>query len=790
MQLKWLVILVFVGVQTLTAAIVAVATWTAVTSSVATNTTHMTRAVADTVRLRYERFIDPATDAVDLARFILQRHGSVSVSLDTFEQFMFDQLTSHPVVDALYVGRSTGEFLMVKRVLAPGVPTFLTKFIRVEEGVRTVEFHLRDRQFELIRQWRDDDDPFDPRTRPWYRVAREQAEGQPRRWTDPYIFFTSGSPGVSTANALVGTAEDGWGAVSVDIDTGSFSRFLSSLSLPGGGEAFIAGWNGDVVALPSEIGEVGSVLFADPDGSGHPALLPALLLTDPTALEATRDGEVFRDVEVGERSFIVHLIGFAEAGMPWTIVVAVPEDAVFGWVYRLRSEIIAFGVGASAIATLLLLAFWSRAIERPIAVISARLAAIGAGDPVSGPPVNGLKEMRKIDKAVIAAGEIIAERQAARLELIERLRDLVEAMEQAPVGIAILESDRRVSFANRVARSVLSISGAETETLDVDVLGMTEAEFAAKAARVHEGRTLRSEAVFFATERSVDYDVVLSPLGAGETAQILVLLEDISAAKGLEAGLIDAREAAEDSDRAKTLFLAQMSHEFRTPLNAIAGFSEMLTATEELRTDKGRDYVRHIRESADLLLTMIERILEYARYESEGVGATLRPTDVGQVLRDAAAAAAAAAEAAQVTLDLSVHGVIEPVAADPEMLTRAFEQLLANAIKFSPPGATVSVAAAPTSQGRVPRRVTVGIADRGSGIPMSDLPKVFEPFWKGDTHLRASAAGPGLGLAIARRIIAGFGGQIEVESAPGEGTRVVATLPVFSGPSSDRSSDT
>lgn len=789
MHLKWLVILVFAGVQTLTAASVALTTWAVVTNSVETNTATTTRAVADTVRLRYEQFVDPATDAVDLARFILQQHGTIDVSLDTFERFMFDQLAGHPVVDALYLGRSSGEFMMVKRVQAPGAPTFLTKHIRVTPEQRTVEFRLRDREFRPLRSWRDDSDPFDPRTRPWYRVAREQSQGGSQRWTEPYIFFTSGAPGVSTANALIGTSPEDWGAVSVDIETGSFSRFLSSLALPGGGEAFIADWHGEVVALPSEMGEIGQALFAQPDDTRRPALLLALIEIDPQILEATDNGRVLRDVVVGGRSYIVQLVGFAEAGMPWSIVVAVPEEAVFGWIYRLRNQIMAVSIAACVLATLLLLLFWRRAIERPMAAISSRLEAIGAGGEGAGPPVHGLKEMRQIDQAVIAAGHMISERQAARLTLIDRLRELVEAMEQAPVGIAILEADRHLSFANRTARTALSTGAGEDVRVDADDLGMTEAEFAAKAELVRGGRTLRGEVVLPAAGgEETEYSVLLSPLGEGDEARILMVLEDISTANVLEAGLVEAREAAERSDQAKTLFLAQMSHEFRTPLNAIAGFSEMLQANGSVSSEKAHQYIGHISASAATLLDMVDRILEYARYESGSVGKAPRPTDIALVLEAAIAAVRPEADAAGVTVELSLHGPLEPVAADPAMLARAFEQLLANAVKFSHPGSVVSVAAAPRP-GKESRRITVGIVDRGRGINVADLPWVFEPFWKGGSHLRASTEGPGLGLAIARRIITGFGGQIEVDSAPGEGTRVVATLPVFSAFGKDRSND-
>ena len=800
MQLKWLVVLVVVGVQVLTAGIVAVTAWAVVTDAVETNLARATRAVADTVRLRYDRFVDPATDAVDLARFLLQQHGSLDVSLDTFERFLFNQLGDHPVVDALYFGRSTGEFLMVKRVHAPGAPTFLTKHIQGTADARTVEFRLRDRRFEPIRTWRDDDDTFDPRTRPWYRAAREQADDGDRAWTEPYVFFTSGQPGVSTANAVIGDSPENWGAVSVDIETASFSRFLSTLALPGGGEALIADWQGEVIALPSSLGPTGRTLFAETETGGRPAILEALNDTDPGLLAAARDGIVLRNLQVGGEAFIVQLLGFEDAGMPWSIVVAVPEEAVFGWIYDLRDTIVAVCLSAGILAVASLMVFWRRAIERPVAAIGARLDRIARGPDSAEPSTDGASvdarlidaapELRRIDAAVMAAGEIIAERERARREVIDRLSDLVEAMERAPVGIAILEPDRRVVFANRQARDALSIAEDTTARLEAASLGVSVLELEAKVALVGAGRTVRSEVRLISPDGvETDFTLLMASLGSGETARLVVVLEDVSAAKQLESGLIDAREAAERSDKAKTLFLAQMSHEFRTPLNAIVGFSELLRDVDPFDRARASEYVTHIHGSAAVLLSMIERILEYARYESGEAGAAPMPTDVVAAMRDAVATVQAQADAAGVTVELDLHGRLDPVAGDSGLLSRAFEQLLSNAIKFSASGDSIAVAVAPHRAAGIRPSVVVGIADRGCGIGSADLPHIFEPFWKSASHLRANPDGAGLGLAIARRIITGFGGQIEVDSAPDQGTRVVASLPIAAAAGGRRSND-
>jgi len=270
--------------------------------------------------------------------------------------------------------------------------------------------------------------------------------------------------------------------------------------------------------------------------------------------------------------------------------------------------------------------------------------------------------------------------------------------------------------------------------------------------------------------------------------RVLLILEDVTTAKALETGLVHAREAAEQSDRAKTLFLAQMSHEFRTPLNAIVGFSHILRSSGSARPERVSEYARDIHESAAVLLEMIDRILEFARFESGEADTAPRPTDVEAALRGAVDTVGPLAADSDVTIDLDILGPLPQVAGEAGTLARAFEQLLSNAVKFSRAGGTVSVAAAPRPAG-APPGVAVGIVDRGRGIDVADLPRIFDPFWKGSSPLHTQSTGPGLGLSIARRIIESFGGRIDVDSALDEGTRVVATLPVLDGRHESASND-
>ena len=241
--------------------------------------------------------------------------------------------------------------------------------------------------------------------------------------------------------------------------------------------------------------------------------------------------------------------------------------------------------------------------------------------------------------------------------------------------------------------------------------------------------------------------------------------------------LIAAKQVADESNLAKSQFLANMSHEIRTPMNGVLGMLELLGSSSLDAAQ--RRYAKTADASARSLLTIINDILDFSKIEAGKLDLESIAFDPAQVVSEVVAMFETPARAKGLRLDLAIADDLPPaVVGDPLRLRQIVTNLLANAIKFTATG-TVGVRLEAGSRAGAPTGVTIAVCDTGIGITPEVLARLFRPFSQADGSTTRQFGGTGLGLAISRELAALMGGEIEVESAAGEGSvfRVRLALP-------------
>jgi len=465
--------------------------------------------------------------------------------------------------------------------------------------------------------------------------------------------------------------------------------------------------------------------------AGRPEVHAAL---DGRAGAATRRSET-----VGRRLMYV-----AVPGGPGAVRVAADLTQVDATIRRAQGAVAGAALLALVVGTVLALVA-GRSVARPLTDIATVARAIAAGAPPRFPR-SGIPEVDVLVQSLRQMHRQLADRfEELRREQAESAA-LVESMVE---GVVAADGRGHIVTANPAARRLLGYG--PTEPLpDLPEL------FRVKAAREVVDAVLEGDVV---QNRQLEMDdrVFLMNARPLPTGGAVLVLHDLTETRRLEAVRRD--------------FVANVSHELKTPLTSISGYAETLLG-DSADPEMAQGFLRTILSNARRMQRLVDDLLDLSRIESGRWQPTLSEVDIAAVARESWAALAGRADSRHIDLTLDLAPEATAVAADLDAIRQILTNLMDNSLRHTPEGGRVTCLAR-----RLDGEVSVAIRDNGSGITREHLPRIFERFYRADQSRSRDEGGTGLGLAIVKHLVEAHGGRVSAESERGSGTTVTCLFP-------------
>jgi len=469
----------------------------------------------------------------------------------------------------------------------------------------------------------------------------------------------------------------------------------------------------------------------------------------PEFVHARREGRgasIRRSATLGV-SFIYVAVGLDDGSVLRLAMPLSSVDILLSGLRRHLALAMLVGVGVSLLFGYMVYAVVSRPLHK-VAEASNQLAY---GNLDSEMPVVGDSDLATVGSSLNAMARTLR-RKMAELEADKHRTEAVIAAMSS--GVVVFDHAARVVLANSSIQTLLELQGAAAGRLPMELVRHPSIESAVRMAL--EGKDPP------AIELTTGRDRIL----LAKAAPVRALSGDVELAVMVFHDLTEIRRV----ERMRKDFVANASHEFKTPLTSIRGYAETLLSVEPGDRDVVREFLEAINRNSILLQALVDDLLVLSSLESE-----VPPSKERFDLREAIEQQMQAKS--QLTSAHNLQAVLEcpamEIEADRSRLMRALSNLLDNAIHYNRPGGTVRVSVTPSG-----RHIRIDVADTGNGVPPAELGRIFERFYRVDKSRTRDSGGTGLGLAIARHAVESMGGTLSVTSKVGVGSTFMIQLPV------------
>jgi two-component system phosphate regulon sensor histidine kinase PhoR len=461
------------------------------------------------------------------------------------------------------------------------------------------------------------------------------------------------------------------------------------------------------------------------------------------------------------------------SGLPLVIRLAVPLSEIDASAAELQRKVLSASLVILLIGGVISLAYFRRLAGR-IERLTHFAHQIAEGD---FRPLPGDATRDELSPLASALNETAARMDRSFRSLTGERNRSAAILRSMVEGVAVVDAQERLVFSNRAFSESLNLSAAKIEGRPV-IEVVRSSELIGLIRRALQGEEgLRADisvgiiqqltfsvsvAPVLALETPAPSEAVPAPTAAGvpitgKPSGAVVVLHDVTELRRLE--------------RVRQDFVANVSHEFKTPLTAIQGFAETLLGGALEDPDHNRRFLEIIRDHAERLAALTNDLLKLARIEAGQLEVDLGPVNLLEVVERCAEVTLLKASQKQIALETDVPPGLPPVRGDASLLREVIQNLLDNAVQYTPAGGRIKVTAAAG-----PREATISVEDTGIGIPLADQERIFERFYRVDAGRSREAGGTGLGLSIAKHIVEVHGGHLRVESEVGHGSKFSFSL--------------
>ncbi len=409
-----------------------------------------------------------------------------------------------------------------------------------------------------------------------------------------------------------------------------------------------------------------------------------------------------------------------------------------------------------------------------VAPLIIRERPLGALCVASGSPgAFGAAQRHLLAALAVHAAEAIEKAQLYG-ELRRQKRHMEAVIQHMADGLIVLDPDRRVMSLNPAAERMLGLTQSEAlgQSLQGEVVDPRLRSLARICRPDARPETIHHPALLDAQEPEDALEVVVDAPGPRVLKVLSSPLESSLDELGGEIKVLHDVTRERELDQMKDDFVSTVSHELRTPLFSIKGFVDLILQGKVPDAATQREFLTRVAEQAKHLTAIVSDLLDASRLEAGSVELARVPVDLAKVIRLAMGRLEAFARSREVTIELEVPPDLPLVSGDARRLEQVVTNLVSNACKFSHPRGKVEIRCEASEH-----EVLVHVADHGTGIPPSAIPRLFTPFYQVDSSATRRAGGTGLGLHISRRIIEAHGGRITVESQLGQGSTFTFSVP-------------